>query len=63
MLPTGYKRIIHSFKGLRSKDRRKLIGKEEKRNFKRSRKNRMIDRSIKRGEKHLYRKYMITNEL
>ncbi|WP_291599130.1 hypothetical protein [Bacteroides sp.] len=58
MQPTGNKRIIHSFKGIRIRQTRKLIGNAEKKKFIRGRKDRTIDRAMKRGEKHLYKKYL-----
>lgn len=58
MQPSGLKRIIYSFKGVRIKGRRKLIGKKEKEVFHRGRKDRLIDRSMKRGEKHLFKEYL-----
>ncbi len=58
MQPTGNKRIIHSFKGVRIRQTRKLIGNAEKKKFIRGPKDRKIDRAMKRGEKHLFKKYL-----
>lgn len=55
MQPPGLKRIIYPFKGIRIKCRRKLIGNSEKKIYIRGRKDRVIDRAMKRGEKHLYK--------
>ena len=58
MQPPGLKRIIYPFKGIRIKVRRKLIGKREKEIYHRGRKDRLIDRSMKRGEKHLFKVFI-----
>lgn len=58
MQPPGLKRIIYPFKGIRIKCRRKLIGKREKEIYHRGRKDRIVDRAMKRGEKHLYRLFI-----
>jgi|GEM_PF-4373689 len=55
MLPPGYLRSLYSFKGIRIKVRRKLIGNSEKKIYIRGRKDRTIDRSMKRGEKHQFK--------
>lgn len=55
MQPPGYLRSLYSFKGLRFRQRRKLIDKNDKKIHIRPRKNRYIDRSMKRGEKHQFR--------
>lgn len=58
MQPLGYIRPLYAFKGIRFKQRRKLVDKYEKKVFKRPHKNRYVDRSMKRGEKHLFRIFL-----
>lgn len=62
MQPPGLKRIIYPFKGIRIKSSRKLIGNHEKKIYIQGRKDRIVDRAMKRGEKHLFKLFINQSE-